>query len=117
MKYDEVIPSDTAVYLNVCLNEDGDLAEYLGITPYIKATNQLLDEYNEMSTYNYNITHLTHIVSLEVNRDKLESDSSTFVGVASDVGVPKASKPENVLEDLNSWSNFDYPDSNQVMFT
>jgi hypothetical protein len=70
-KYDTIIPSDSAEYLDVCFNGDGDLAEYLYIDDVLAFANELLYYYGNLTTYDLNADYLRNISSLALNEAKV----------------------------------------------
>mmetsp|Transcript_8436 Transcript_8436/g.16794 ORF Transcript_8436/g.16794 Transcript_8436/m.16794 type:complete len:734 (-) Transcript_8436:2343-4544(-) len=105
-EYDHIIPSESADYLNVCFNEDGNLAEYLNIDETLAFANELLDYYKQFETYDANIGYLTNLTSLAYNEAKIQS-TLNFVAVSP------SDAPDDSLSDLNSWSDYSVSGSYQ----
>lgn len=72
-KYDHVIPSEAAPYLDVCFNSDGDLAEYLQIDDVLAFANELLYYYGNLTSYDLDFDYLNNVTSLAYNEAEVTS--------------------------------------------
>ena len=70
-KYDYLIPSRSAEYLDVCFNQDGDLASYLGLDIFLDYVDQLLQYYQDLKDLNLSEEDLTIYDSVNTNLNKV----------------------------------------------
>mmetsp|Transcript_29385 Transcript_29385/g.29119 ORF Transcript_29385/g.29119 Transcript_29385/m.29119 type:complete len:399 (+) Transcript_29385:973-2169(+) len=111
-EYTVLFPEDTADYLNVCFNEDGDLAKYLNLTEELSYAYTILNMSSEFQHYDINATYLTTFESIKIN-EKAASFYKTNYLYTVDPSVSEEDQPVTILAILNSWSNYDFENSLQ----
>lgn len=72
--------------------------------------------YNVLLSYNNTLESLTQYDSVKENQSKIQSIKSTYIDATDDT-ISEDQRASTNLNELNSWSNYNYQDSKQVIFT
>lgn len=115
-KYDYLIPETAAMYLDVCFNQDGDLIRTLHLEQLVATIELIVSYYNFLLDLDITYDSLTKYDSVQENQDKIDNIRETYTSATDDT-ISEDQRASTNLNELNSWSNYNYEDSNQVIFT
>jgi hypothetical protein len=82
----------------------------------VKTIDLIVVYYNVLLSYNNTLESLTQYDSVDENRSKIQSIKSTYTDATDDT-ISEDQRASTNLNELNSWSNYNYQDSKQVIFT
>jgi hypothetical protein len=82
----------------------------------VKTIDLIVVYYNVLLSYNNTLESLTQYDSVDENQSKIQSIKSTYTDATDDT-ISEDQRASTNLNELNSWSNYNYQDSKQVIFT
>lgn len=100
-KYSVLIPANISGYLNVCLNGDGDLANYTNLDQDLSFAFSVLNFSDAFTDYDINSTFLTTFASINFNLELVDIKKQGYLNI-SDPTVDVEDQPATNLNTLCS---------------